>query len=101
MLPCWQKGFCSCDRVTTPETERFFWITLALALVAQSCPALCSPMDCSPPGSSVHALCSWTLSVILSVHKKVAEGGLSEEEGYVTKEEESGRQEDATLLALE
>ena len=25
-----------------------------LCLVAQSCPALCSPMDCSPPGSSVH-----------------------------------------------
>ena len=25
-------------------------------LVAQSCPALCSPMDCSPPGSSVHGV---------------------------------------------
>ena len=25
-----------------------------LCLVAQSCPALCDPMDCSPPGSSVH-----------------------------------------------
>ena len=24
-------------------------------LVAQSCPTLCDPMDCSPPGSSVHA----------------------------------------------
>ena len=24
-----------------------------LCLVAQSCPALCDPMDCSPPGSSV------------------------------------------------
>ena len=23
-------------------------------LVAQSCPTLCSPVDCSPPGSSVH-----------------------------------------------
>ena len=23
-------------------------------LVAQSCPALCNPKDCSPPGSSVH-----------------------------------------------
>ena len=22
--------------------------------VAQSCPTLCDPMDCSPPGSSVH-----------------------------------------------
>ena len=25
-----------------------------LYLVAQSCPTLCNPMDCSPPGSSVH-----------------------------------------------
>ena len=24
--------------------------------VAQSCPTLCDPMDCSPPGSSVHRL---------------------------------------------
>ena len=23
-------------------------------LVIQSCPILCDPMDCSPPGSSVH-----------------------------------------------
>ena len=25
-----------------------------LCLVAQSCPTLCNPMDCSPPGSSVY-----------------------------------------------
>ena len=25
-------------------------------LVTQSCPALCHPMDCSPPGSSVHGI---------------------------------------------
>jgi len=24
--------------------------------VAQSCPTLCNPMDCSPPGSSVHGI---------------------------------------------
>ena len=24
--------------------------------VAQSCPALCSPRDCSPPGPSVHGV---------------------------------------------
>ena len=24
--------------------------------VAQSCPTLCKPMDCSPPGSSVHKI---------------------------------------------
>ena len=26
----------------------------SLCLVAQLCPALCNPTDCSPPGSSVH-----------------------------------------------
>jgi len=25
--------------------------------VAQSCPTLSDPMDCSPPGSSVHRIC--------------------------------------------
>ena len=25
-------------------------------LVAQSCPALCNPMDCNPLGSSVHGI---------------------------------------------
>ena len=29
-------------------------ILYMLCLVAQSCPTLCNPMDCSPPGSSVH-----------------------------------------------
>ena len=24
--------------------------------VAQSCPTVCDPMDCSPPGSSVHGI---------------------------------------------
>ena len=24
--------------------------------VAQSCPTLCDPVDCSPPGSSVHGI---------------------------------------------
>ena len=31
------------------------WISYAmLCFVTQSCPTLCDPMDCSPPGSSVH-----------------------------------------------
>ena len=25
--------------------------------IAQSCPTLCDPMDCSPPGSSIHGIC--------------------------------------------
>ena len=27
-----------------------------LCLVAQLCPTLCNPMDCSPPGSSIHGI---------------------------------------------
>ena len=29
-------------------------VAILLCLVAQSCPVLCDPVDCSPPGSSVH-----------------------------------------------
>ena len=29
---------------------------LTVCSVAKSCPALCDPMDCSPPGSSVHGI---------------------------------------------
>ena len=31
-----------------------WWNTAVLYLVAESCLTLCDPMDCSPPGSSVH-----------------------------------------------
>ena len=27
-----------------------------MVLVTQSCPTFCDPMDCSPPGSSVHEI---------------------------------------------
>ena len=33
-----------------------FNLTRNKVLVAQSCPTLCDPMDCSPPGSSVHGI---------------------------------------------
>ena len=29
---------------------------VAVVLVAQSCPTLCNPMNCGPPGSSVHGI---------------------------------------------
>ena len=29
---------------------------MVVVLVAQSCPTLCDPMDCDPPGSSVHGI---------------------------------------------
>ena len=31
-------------------------ICVCVRLVAQSCPTLCDPMDCSLPGSSVHGI---------------------------------------------
>ena len=31
----------------------FLIIMVAVVLVAQSCPTLCDPIDCNPPGSSV------------------------------------------------
>ena len=34
--------------------------------VAQSCPALCDPMDCSPPGSSVLARILEWVAVLFS-----------------------------------
>ena len=35
---------------TSPESER----DCVLCLVTQSCPTLCDPRDCNPPGFSVH-----------------------------------------------
>ena len=29
---------------------------MSVGLVTQSCPTLCDPMDCSPPGSSVQVI---------------------------------------------
>ena len=34
----------------------FYLVNQSESEVAQSCPTLCSPMDCSPPGSSVHRI---------------------------------------------
>ena len=31
-------------------------------LIVQSCRTLCQPMDCSPPGSSVHGILGWVAS---------------------------------------
>ena len=41
----WQTTFLS-----------FHFLISMCVLVAQSCPTLCNPMDCSPPGSSVHGI---------------------------------------------
>ena len=36
-------------------------ILCVCVLVPQSCPALCGPVDCSPPGSSVHGILQATI----------------------------------------
>ena len=39
------------------KTNESYWLDhYCCCLVAQSCPTLCNPMDCSPPGSSVHGI---------------------------------------------
>ena len=45
--------------IHSPSDIRYWWCsntdqTTVLCLVSQSCLTLCDPMDCSPPGSSVH-----------------------------------------------
>ena len=42
---------CTAETTTTSQSSY-----LCIALVTQLCPTLCDPIDCSPPGSSVHAI---------------------------------------------
>ena len=46
--------FKICESLSAPETHITVSITCAAALGSQLCLTLCKPMDCSPPGSSVH-----------------------------------------------
>ena len=34
----------------------WLWAQIIVVFVAKSCPTLCDPTDCSPPGSSVHGI---------------------------------------------
>ena len=45
--------------------------SLCCCLIAKSCPTLCDPMDCSPPGSSVHGISQARIleSVVISYSK--------------------------------
>ena len=38
------------------HTTTLGYAILVLCSVTQLCPILCDPMDCSPPGSSVHGI---------------------------------------------
>ena len=46
----------SLTRHWTPKLYQGPKCTESESEVAQSCPTLCDPMDCSPPGSSVHGI---------------------------------------------
>ena len=39
-----------------PEQNSLYYTVCMHAKLFQSCPTLCDPMDCSPPGSSDHEL---------------------------------------------
>ena len=41
---------------SSPVFHMMYSACAVLCLVAQSRPTLCDPMDCSPPGSSVHGI---------------------------------------------
>ena len=55
-----EKSSLFADDITLyikPETVMIFFVNwLCLVLVDQSCLTLCNPMDCSPPGFSVHGI---------------------------------------------
>ena len=38
------------------RADHVFKWKIVCVLVAQSCPTLCNPMDCSSPGSSAHGI---------------------------------------------
>ena len=71
----WQRGLCHVSGLWTREQGKrqevikarennFTYLSVLTmntskkvkALVAQSCPTLGDPVDCSPPGSSVHGI---------------------------------------------
>ena len=44
------------EKAEEPEIKLQTFTAAAAAKSLQSCPTLCDPMDCSPPGSSVHRI---------------------------------------------
>ena len=51
--------FCICSEDFSVEVcmSKLMWTTVGyIELAAQLCLTLCDPMDCSPPGSSVHGI---------------------------------------------
>ena len=46
-------------------------VCVCVCVCAQSCPALCDPMDCSPPGSSVHGILQGCVCVFALSHVRL------------------------------
>ena len=47
---------CSVVLYMGKKKKEWIYVHAVLCLVAQSCSTVCDPMDCSPPGSSVHGI---------------------------------------------
>ena len=62
MVCFWSSYFCSLRvsffvvAVELGAAKDFLKQSLCVRSVAQSCPTLCNPMDCSPPGSSIRGI---------------------------------------------
>ena len=52
----WRNITCSWMEDNTVKVSNTPQIDTLCVLVAQSCPTLCHPMDCSPPGSSIYGI---------------------------------------------
>ena len=57
-----ETGECHSDFSAPTVVSNSFSLRCSICLVAQSCPTLCNPMECSPPGSSVHGDSPWGFS---------------------------------------
>ena len=55
------KSWTRCSDWTTTIRSRNRALVKESLLVAQLCPTFCDPMDCSPPGSSVHGILQATM----------------------------------------
>ena len=55
MCDCVSVSVCVCVCVSVCVCE-CVCVSVCVCLVAQSCPILCHPVDCCPPGSSVHGI---------------------------------------------
>ena len=47
---------CNCILYNWPPRKPQIVCSVQFSSVAQSCPTLCDPVDCSPPGSSFHGI---------------------------------------------